>query len=348
MAVTINTISTEILELILRSLINNELDKTSTTLSSKTSTLTSPPFTSIFCVCQAWYGVALPLLWADVVLRSDRVKKFTAGITPSNVALIQSLTQHSTPMVDYEPFRWINESHEAHLGDLQALAGVLPMMMNLNTFLLTCRSHDDIDRPYFPRKVIHLVLDELPFSVENLQVHIPDSLTRETDESHHLCAVLGRLLCHAKHVRLCLGMFYPTLFDVVMGAKANDFAAEGPMSSSSQLQTAVFNATYMEDFELCPSTAEFDFMSNESYNSAKTAFLQRAQECIAADRFPALRRFVFFDSLNRIGNSFDAIVERDLIKKTTKCYPKVAKDPFEVDEDLPGFLHMCRYQGGKW
>jgi hypothetical protein len=182
---------------------------------------------------------------------------------------------------------WITESHQPHFGNLQALAGVLPMMVNLNTFSLSCRGHNILEGPYFRRTVILSVLDQLPFSVENLQVDISGSVTREIDESHHLCAVLSRLLYHAKQVRLCLGMFCPTLFDVVMGVKASDFAAEGPISSSSKLETAVFDATYADDFELCPSTA--DYTSNEAHNSAKAAFLQRAQEWIAADRFPTLK-----------------------------------------------------------
>jgi hypothetical protein len=219
------------------------------------------------------------------------------------------------------------------------------MMANLATFSLTFGAHGDWPGPACPRDIIHSILGQLPSSVENLQVVTSDFLNLGMGETHHLCAVLGRFLYHAKHVRLCPGMFCPTLFDVVLGVEATDSTTKQPTSSSSRLETAVFDATNMDEFEVCPSTAELYVMSNpnESYNTAKRVFLERAQTCIAANKLPALRRFAFFDCLSRTGGSFGAIVERDLIKEITRCYPVVETPRPKGEEDL-GFVYRCRYQ----
>jgi hypothetical protein len=159
MAVTISTLPTEVVELILRCLINSELENLALMNSSDMSWPTFPPFTSIFCVCRAWYGIALPLLWVNVALGNDRLIKFTSAVTPKNATFIQSLTLYSNETQRFGPSRW-HEDHEAHCQDLQNLASLLPLMTNLDTlsFLLTFNDNDSLIR-YCPRKVIHSILD---------------------------------------------------------------------------------------------------------------------------------------------------------------------------------------------
>jgi hypothetical protein len=170
-----------------------------------------------------------------------------------------------------------------------------------------------------------------------------DPVIHEEGESHHLCAVLGRLLCHVKHVRLSLEMFCPTLFDVVMGQEATENEAERPKPTSSQLETIIFDATAL-NFRLCSSAAGLGPISDESRNNAKHGFLERAQTCIAANKFPLLTRSAFFDRLIGFGGSFDAICERDLIKNITKFNPLVDKGQLLDFKGRWAFSHMFRYQ----
>jgi hypothetical protein len=150
--------------------------------------------------------------------------------------------------------------------------------------------------------------------------------------TYHLCFVLGRLLCRVTHLGLCIGLLCPTLFDVVMGLTTPKSTIEQPMldgqtlpSPYSKLKTVTIGTTLTQAFSLCPSAVKLPHSSEEPLTTAKRTFLERAQACIAANKFPPLERFTFSNRAPVDPDSFNSIGERDLIRTTTKCNPFVIK-----------------------
>jgi hypothetical protein len=320
MAVSINTISPEILASILRCLLRNPENERP--LRSLVSSL---------CACRRWYEIGLQILWTDVVLNSTSVTKFTRECTSANASLVRSLTLKFIPAGNFEAALDLSddsievEPTQTHWQPFSDFSRVLPCMQKLKTLsIITPPTHpdqaldlsDDLD---LDLDVIRKLLRYLPESGEKFEL---DTLGNDVWNivENHLCPLLNTALRHLKHVKVVGCAFCPTLF----GTTATGLRLDCRSPTFENLQTLVLFPSHClltqcsSDSGVLPDATE-DSHDDGDRLEARRHLVEAAQAVNTSTHMPKISRFAIFGLLRAMegftsfdGIAYDAIIERDL------------------------------------
>ncbi|KAK2747233.1 hypothetical protein FQN55_005228 [Onygenales sp. PD_40] len=158
-----------------------------------------------------WHLLALPVLYANIVLRNSNIYSFLKLFNGVHTPLVHSITVtlHTTICAAMR-------KQDKNIGSTDPIAELsstlLPQLTKLSTFSLCCRC-DDCEVLINPAELSGL-LNALPATCINLEIDLKQIDESPATRKQHICEDIRRILPRMEHVRIrlpgvCSALFGP-------------------------------------------------------------------------------------------------------------------------------------------
>lgn len=259
-------------------------------------------FTNCLRVSRAWYGIGKTILWQDVVLVVQNVGAFLKALSPSNVALIQSITTQgcNDHTVGYQTAITHIKDSMFKMCKLRALS-VDEEEILIDTYQGVVESPDGA----------YSWLEKIPPSVENFELRgigvISDSLNA-TDKS---CTFLAKVLPQLRRLRLGGIRICPNIFHLLEACKI--------------LQEIIIDLGLRGSEENCTGRP---YHGHQYHEHEVPAFVEAARSASERGCFPRIEHSVICgeraadDESEAATAITDCRYTIDMLRNTTTVYPK--------------------------
>ncbi|KAK2799265.1 hypothetical protein FQN50_008541 [Emmonsiellopsis sp. PD_5] len=163
-------------------------------------------------VNRRWHSLALPGLYANIVLRNSNIYSFLKLFNAVHIPLVHSITVtlHSTICA---AIRKQDENIDYTDPIAELSSTLLPQLTKLSTFSLFCRCND-CEVFIKPRELAGLI-NALPTTCVNLEMDLKQIENLTTGEQH-VCEDIRRILPRMEHVRIRLPRVCSELFGPIV------------------------------------------------------------------------------------------------------------------------------------